>query len=330
MAHGLHPRNSLAHAATARLHPVCARQVRCFAAESNRFGGAGMAIGRTCLARSAPSAQKGADMHTTLRHLFRHSWFRIAAALWVAVLCGGVVAVQRRALIAGMADGAGLANLSDGGARTVFAIAAALCGFVAAYAVLTFARPRESKRRKTGVAATRREAEMAHEDRPVEEIADSPPASEQADAEHVDIVEPIADREEDEALPPPALSGISALRQAWLDQTGEILAPASGADGEIAFERDEAPEPAEPLPETANDPAETVSEPPTLTELGDRLAQAIVRLERSTKERGTYPPAPALEEGSETGEDDRPLLDAEARRAVEQALARLEGFAARS
>ncbi len=262
-------------------------------------------------------------MHGTLRHLLRHSWFRIAVATWFAVLCGGAMAVQRSALIAGIADGAGLAGLSDGGARTVLALVAATVGFLVAYAVLkAIGRSRNPVRGATIVTSAPQETDVSYAEPPVDEIIAIPPEAEPEPEPYTE--QPAIDREEGGAPLDPELTGISALRRAWLDQTGEMLSPAPAADAHVTFDQDGGAEPAEPNPETAANPAQvTVQNPPTLTELGDRLAQAIVRLERSTHQ--SVAQSPTAEE-----DDEGPLLDDEARRAVEQALARLEGFAARS
>jgi len=143
---------------------------------------------------------------------------------------------------------------------------------------------------------------------------------------------------------------LGPMRQAWLRETGETLGtpqPLTELEEDIAYgiaANEEAGWPTERgrvEGESGDDPESVKStlsghdgseQPrdeadnlnperfvPSLTELEKRLANAITRLDQVSPDRGN-------EERADEEFDDAPLLDEEARKAVERALAKLENY----
>ena len=272
-------------------------------------------------------------MTGSTRALLRHRPLRIAGGVWLALLFGGAMAVQRGTVLAALGAPLGMGGT---GARVVLALIAALIAFVLGYALLT--------RASRGPAAARAEREVDPYVAPP--VPPPPPAKDEApeptvehdpeddflEEEVVFEEEEIAFEEEPAApsdappelaadpepalephpVPEPALTPAASLREAWMLQTGEELAPV-----EVFIDL-----PDDNLP--ARRDAETPAAFPTLDELEQRLVEAISRLEQVDPRRDTVDTPATQAEYAEEG----PLLDESARQAVKDALARLEGFTA--
>ncbi|MDG6079309.1 hypothetical protein E3U23_08900 [Erythrobacter litoralis] len=261
--------------------------------------------------------------------LLRRRWFPAVVAVWFGLLATGTIAVLRDDLL-----GATFGELAGIG-RFGLALAIGLVIFIAVWLAVGWMLQDRSQRMRDvdeeDLAAEIYQEKLHEVDEvseAVEEIEDDTVSqdTEHDEFESVDESGPSEDNAPDPFSPndePIARPG--SMRHAWLLQTGEPLPiPTTElpADDPVVEDKPaETPLPAErPTPESDDAAVEHV-ERPSLAQLQERLAVAITRTDRPMP--GDFEPSDDPEPDED---DDRPLLDEEAREAVRRALAKLESF----
>ena len=278
------------------------------------------------------------------RALFRHRPLRIAGGVWLALLFGGALAVQRGSVLAELAAPLGLGAT---GARIALGLIAAAIGFALGYGILTLLSrdpvARRPERDAEPAAPPAQGSEPVSDEEVASEIYPAPEEPEEGGTEFAENATLFAEAQEsDDAAfdsePPATGVTVSApkparsLREAWMLHTGEELESAADHPGpsdapDLPSEPEPEPEAEEPMDqEPAPEPHDPAPAVPTLDELQQRLIEAIGRLEHVDARQGprvSHDPPPDQHDYR----DEPPLLDESARQAVKDALARLEGFA---